>query len=95
MNAHARTSAGFTLLELLIAIALFALLGLGTYRMLEAVLQSDEAVRAQELQLQFADAVVGDPARQGQFFQTPCVSQTSSGSGKHHRRHAGEDGQCH
>ena len=51
MNAHARTSAGFTLLELLIAIALFALLGLGTYRMLEAVLQSDEAVRAQELQL--------------------------------------------
>src|SRR3546814_128623 len=51
MNAPARTSAGFTLLELLIAIALFALLGLGTYRLLEAVLQSDEAVRAQELQL--------------------------------------------
>lgn len=42
---------GFTLLELLIAIALFALLGLGTYRMLEAVLRSDEVVRAQEIQL--------------------------------------------
>jgi general secretion pathway protein J len=39
---------GFTLLELLIAIALFALLALGTYRMLESVLRSDEAVRAQE-----------------------------------------------
>lgn len=45
---QARAVAGFTLLELLIAIALFALLGLGTYRMLEAVLRSDEAVRAQE-----------------------------------------------
>jgi len=42
---------GFTLLELLIAIALFALLGLATYRMLEAVLRSDEVVRAQEVQL--------------------------------------------
>ncbi len=51
MNTRSRDCAGFTLLELLIAIALFALLGLGTYRMLEAVLQSDEAVRAQELQL--------------------------------------------
>ncbi|MCQ4253888.1 type II secretion system minor pseudopilin GspJ [Stutzerimonas stutzeri] len=51
MNARSRACSGFTLLELLIAIALFALLGLGTYRMLEAVLQSDEAVRAQELQL--------------------------------------------
>lgn len=39
---------GFTLLELLIAIALFALLALGTYRMLEAVLRTDEITRAQE-----------------------------------------------
>ncbi|MBA1262646.1 type II secretion system minor pseudopilin GspJ [Stutzerimonas stutzeri] len=46
-----RAGAGFTLLELLIAIALFALLGLGTYRMLEAVLRSDEVVRIQEAQL--------------------------------------------
>lgn len=46
-----RDVAGFTLLELLIAIALFALLGLATYRMLEAVLRSDEVVRAQEDQL--------------------------------------------
>jgi len=46
-----RRADGFTLLELLIAIALFALLGLGSYRMLEAVLRSDEAVRAQELRL--------------------------------------------
>jgi len=46
-----RAAAGFTLLELLIAIALFALLGLATYRMLEAVLRSDEVIRAQETQL--------------------------------------------
>ncbi len=46
-----RAMAGFTLLELLIAIALFALLGLATYRMLESVLRSDEVVRAQETQL--------------------------------------------
>lgn len=46
-----RDETGFTLLELLIAIALFALLGLATYRMLETVLRSDEAVRAQEEQL--------------------------------------------
>jgi len=51
MALRAQAAAGFTLLELLIAIALFALLGLGTYRMLEAVLRSDEAVRAQEQQL--------------------------------------------
>ncbi len=46
-----RRPAGFTLLELLIAIALFALLGLATYRMLEAVLRSDEVVQAREAQL--------------------------------------------
>lgn len=43
-----RASRGFTLLELLIAIALFALLALGTYQMLESVLRSDEATREQE-----------------------------------------------
>ena len=43
--------AGFTLLEVLIAISIFALLALGTYRMLSSVLASDEAVRRNELQL--------------------------------------------
>jgi len=46
-----RTMRGFTLLELLIAIAIFALLGLGTYRMLDSVLQTDKVTRAHELQL--------------------------------------------
>lgn len=46
-----RRAAGFTLLELLIAIAIFALLGLGTYRMLDSVLRSDASTRAHELQL--------------------------------------------
>lgn len=46
-----RMAQGFTLLELLIAIALFALLGLATYRMLESVLRSDEATRLQEQRL--------------------------------------------
>lgn len=50
-SAKRRRMQGFTLLELLIAIALFALLGLATYRMLESVLRSDEVIRAQETQL--------------------------------------------
>ena len=76
MNPPMRACAGFTLLELLIAIALFALLGLGTYRMLEAVLHSDEAVRVQELQVRELSRavwaferdlqqVVGRPVRDG------------------------------
>ena len=48
INSH---SAGFTLLEVLIAIAIFAFLALGTYRMLASVLASDEATRRHELQL--------------------------------------------
>jgi general secretion pathway protein J len=47
----ARGVGGFTLLELLIAIAIFALLGLGTYRMLDSVLRADAATRAQEQRL--------------------------------------------
>lgn len=39
---------GFTLLELMIAIGIFALLGVGTYRMLAVVTQVDEATRAHE-----------------------------------------------
>ncbi|MDH4569470.1 type II secretion system protein GspJ [Pseudomonas sp. BN414] len=46
-----KRAAGFTLLELLIAIAIFALLAIGTWRMLGAVLDSDEATRVQEQQL--------------------------------------------
>jgi general secretion pathway protein J len=46
-----RATRGFTLLELLIAIAIFALLGLGTYRMLDSVLQTDKVTRAHEMQL--------------------------------------------
>ncbi|WXL24430.1 type II secretion system minor pseudopilin GspJ [Ectopseudomonas mendocina] len=42
---------GFTLLELLIAIAIFALLGLATYRMLDSVMQTDKVTRAHEAQL--------------------------------------------
>jgi general secretion pathway protein J len=46
-----KTARGFTLLELLIAIAIFALLGLGTYRMLDSVLQTDKVTRSHEAQL--------------------------------------------
>ena len=46
-----RVARGFTLLELLIAIALFALLGVGTYRLLDSVLRVDEVTRQQEQRL--------------------------------------------
>jgi len=46
-----RSSAGFTLLELLIAIAIFALLGLATYRMLDSVMSADASTRSHEQQL--------------------------------------------
>lgn len=42
---------GFTLLEVVIAISIFALLGLGTYRMLDSVLRTDEVTRANEQSL--------------------------------------------
>ena len=48
---------GFTLLEVMIAIAIFALLGLGTYRMLATVMKADEVTREHEI-----------PARTG-----PCL----------------------
>ena len=44
-------SRGFTLLELLIAIAIFAVLGLATYRMLDAVMRADTGTQAHERQL--------------------------------------------
>ena len=46
-----RRNAGFTLLEVLIAVSIFALLALGTYRMLASVLASDETTRRHEVQL--------------------------------------------
>lgn len=46
-----RAQRGFTLLELLIAIAIFALLGLATYRMLDSVLSADAVTRQHERQL--------------------------------------------
>lgn len=42
---------GFTLLEVMIAIAIFALLGLATYRMLDTVLRTDEVTRSHERSL--------------------------------------------
>lgn len=51
MRRRSPRQGGFTLLELLIAIALFALLGVGTYRMLDAVLRADQTSRTQELEL--------------------------------------------
>ncbi|UUY07334.1 type II secretion system minor pseudopilin GspJ [Pseudomonas sp. J452] len=43
-----RSARGFTLLEVMIAIGIFALLGLGTYRMLDTVMKTDEVTRGHE-----------------------------------------------
>lgn len=44
----ARHLRGFTLLELMIAIAIFALVGLATYRMFDSVMRSDAVIRSHE-----------------------------------------------
>ncbi len=51
MRRAIRGERGFTLLELLIAVAIFALLALATYRMLSSVMQADTATREHEQQL--------------------------------------------
>ncbi len=51
MRCAKRRERGFTLLELLIAVAIFALLALATYRMLSSVMQADSATREHEQQL--------------------------------------------
>lgn len=42
---------GFTLLEVVVAIAIFSLLGLATYQLLDRVMRSDQRIQTQELQL--------------------------------------------
>ncbi len=46
-----RQARGFTLLEVLIALAIFALIGLATYQMLDSVLRTDASTRAHDREL--------------------------------------------
>lgn len=46
-----RREAGFTLLEVMIAVAIFSLLAMGTYQMLSTVLKTDEVTRQHERDL--------------------------------------------
>ncbi|AOE87593.1 type II secretion system minor pseudopilin GspJ [Pseudomonas sp. TCU-HL1] len=50
---------GFTLLEVLIAVALFSLLGLACYRLLERVMHSDQRIAAHEVQLRQLQRALG------------------------------------
>ena len=51
MRPLLRKSQGFTLLEVMIAVAIFSLLAMGTYRMLSTVLKTDEVTRQHERDL--------------------------------------------
>ncbi|MGF6694538.1 type II secretion system minor pseudopilin GspJ [Pseudomonas sp. D(2018)] len=53
------TQRGFTLLEVLIAVALFSLLGLACYRLLERVMHSDQRIAAHEVQLRQLQRALG------------------------------------
>lgn len=82
---------GFTLLEALVAIAIFALLGLGTYKMLHGVLRADERLREREQAL--ADLsrgfsalerdllqVIARPVRDRQGASAPVIAMTGAKS---------------
>ena len=51
MHWRSNKSQGFTLLEVMIAVAIFSLLAMGTYRMLSTVLKTDEVTRQHERDL--------------------------------------------
>lgn len=50
---------GFTLLEVLIAMALFSLLGLACYQLLERMMHTDQRIHQHELQLRHLQRAVG------------------------------------
>jgi general secretion pathway protein J len=50
---------GFTLLEVVVAIALFSLLGLATYQLLDRVMRSDQRIALHEQQLRDLQRAVG------------------------------------
>jgi general secretion pathway protein J len=51
MVADRRNARGFTLLEVLVAISIFALLGVASYRVLSSVMQTDERLAARNEEL--------------------------------------------
>lgn len=50
---------GFTLLEVVVAIAIFSLLGLATYQLLDRVMRSDQRIQTQEQQLRHLQRALG------------------------------------
>ncbi|MGR6738012.1 type II secretion system minor pseudopilin GspJ [Pseudomonas chlororaphis] len=54
-----RPQQGFTLLEVLIAMALFSLLGLACYQLLERMIHTDQRIHQHELQLRRLQRAVG------------------------------------
>lgn len=82
---------GFTLLELMIAVAIFALLALATYQMLESVLRTDKTTRLHEQRLRELSRgiwaferdvlqVLARPIRDGYGDPQPALSGEEYGS---------------
>ncbi|MBN3966162.1 type II secretion system minor pseudopilin GspJ [Pseudomonas gregormendelii] len=74
------TQRGFTLLEVLVAIAIFSLLGLATWQLLDRVLHSDRRIASHEQRLRHLQRAMGLLERDLQLASRRALSDDASAS---------------